>query len=170
MDKITLFTAVTAAAVVLQALVLVGILIALRKSSSRVEALAEEVRGKALPAIDTAQTIMNNSREKLDTILTNVQQTSTVVRGQVDRMDKTLNDVVDRARLQVIRADELITRTIDQVEEATDAVQQTVVSPVRQISGILQGVSVGVEAFLRGRSGRRRTGNGVGVPDDDMSI
>jgi methyl-accepting chemotaxis protein len=170
MDKITLFTAVTAAAVVLQALVLVGILIALRKSSSRVEALAEEVRGKALPAIDTAQTIMNNSREKLDTILTNVQQTSTVVRGQVDRMDKTLNDVVDRARLQVIRADELITRTIDQVEEATDAVQQTVVSPVRQISGILQGVSVGVEAFLRGRSGRRRTGNGVGVPDDDMFI
>jgi len=170
MDKITLFTAVTAAAVVLQALVLVGILIALRKSSSRVEALAEEVRGKALPAIDTAQTIMNNSREKLDTILTNVQQTSTVVRGQVDRMDKTLNDVVDRARLQVIRADELITRTIDQVEEATDAVQQTVVSPVRQISGILQGVSVGVEDFLRGRSGRRRTGNGVGVPDDDMFI
>src|SRR5690242_16854709 len=111
MDKITLFTAVTAAAVVLQALVLVGILIALRKSSSRVEALAEEVRGKALPAIDTAQTIMNNAREKLDTILTNVQQTSTVVRGQVDRMDKPLNDVVDRARLQVIRADELITRT-----------------------------------------------------------
>ena len=170
MDNITIFTAVTAAAVVLQALVLVGILIALRKSSSRVEALAEEIRGKALPAIDTAQTIMNNSREKLDTILTNVQETSTVVRGQMDRLDKTLNDVVDRARLQVIRADELVTRTIDQVEEATEAVHQTVVSPVRQISGILQGVSVGVEAFLRGRSGRRRTGDGVGVPDDDMFI
>lgn len=170
MDNITIFTAVTAAAVVLQALVLVGILIALRKSSSRVEALAEEIRGKALPAIDTAQTIMNNSREKLDTILTNVQETSTVVRGQMGRLDKTLNDVVDRARLQVIRADELVTRTIDQVEEATEAVHQTVVSPVRQISGILQGVSVGVEAFLRGRSGRRRTGDGVGVPDDDMFI
>jgi hypothetical protein len=170
MDNITIFTAVTAAAVVLQALVLVGILIALHKSSSRVEALAEEIRGKALPAIDTAQTIMNNSREKLDTILTNVQETSTVVRGQMDRLDKTLNDVVDRARLQVIRADELVTRTIDQVEEATEAVHQTVVSPVRQISGILQGVSVGVEAFLRGRSGRRRTGDGVGVPDDDMFI
>lgn len=170
MDNITIFTAVTAAAVVLQALVLVGILIALRKSSSRVEALAEEIRGKAIPAIDTAQTIMNNSREKLDAILTNVQETSTVVRGQVDRLDKTLHDVVDRARLQVIRADELVTRTIDQVEEATEAVHDTVVSPVRQISGILQGVSVGVEAFLRGRGGRRRTGDGVGVPDDDMFI
>jgi len=170
MDNITIFTAVTAAAVVLQALVLVGMLIAMRKSSARIEALAEEVRGKALPAIDTAQTLMNNSREKLDTILTNVQSTTTLVRGQVERLDKTLNDAVDRARLQVIRADELLTRTMDHVEEATEAVQHTVVSPVRQISGILQGVSVGVEAFLRGRPGRRRTGNGMGVPDDDMFI
>ena len=40
------------------------------------------------------------------------------------------------ARLQVIRADELLTRTLDRVERTSDMVHTTVVSPIRQVSGI----------------------------------
>jgi len=45
---------------------------------------------------------------------------------------------VDRTRLQVIRADELLNRTMDRIEETTDVVHRTVVSPVRQLSGLVQ--------------------------------
>jgi hypothetical protein len=52
------------------------------------------------------------------------------------------------------------------VEETTDAVQKTVVSPVRQISGLAHGLGVGIEAFL----GKRRKREPVRVPQDEMFI
>ena len=70
-------------------------------------------------------------------------------------MDATVNDVVDRARLQIIRADELLSRTLDRVEETSDMVHKTVVSPVRQFSGLIQGVTAGIE-FLFGGRGRKK--------------
>ena len=89
-----------------------------------------------------------------------------MVREQIQRIDATLSDLVDRSRLQVIRADEMLTRTLDKVEETTDAVQKTVVSPVRQISGLAHGLGVGIEAFL----GKRRKREPVRVPQDEMFI
>ena len=55
--------------------------------------------------------------------------------AEIERLDATVNDIVDRTRLQVIRADELVNRTMDRVEETTEMVHRTVVSPIRQLSG-----------------------------------
>ena len=73
----------------------------------------------------------------------------------MQRVDAAMNDVVDRARLQVIRADELLSRTLDRVEQTTDLVHKTVVSPVRQVSGLFQGVMAGMEFFFSGRNRQR---------------
>jgi hypothetical protein len=74
---------------------------------------------------------------------------------------------LDRARLQVIRADELLSRTMDRVEETTDMVHRTVVSPVRQMAGVVQGLSAGLD-FLLGSRRRRRSE--VNAPQDEMFI
>jgi hypothetical protein len=65
----------------------------------------------------------------------------------------------------VIRADEMVTRTMDKVEETSEKVQHTVLSPVRHVSGILAGLSAGVNAFF---TGQKRRGNGA--PNDEMFI
>jgi hypothetical protein len=84
----------------------------------------------------------------------------------MERIDATLTDIVDRTRLQVIRADEFVNSTMDKLEETREAVQRTVVSPVRHISGLMHGVTAGVEAFFS----RRRPRSGVSVPQDEMFI
>jgi len=109
-NLVTLFIAVTAAAVLLQAGILAGMYLAMRKSSARMEALADEVKTKALPTLETAQQILTELRPKLTLIADNLTETTHSVRSQVERMDATVDDVVDRARLQVIRADELLSR------------------------------------------------------------
>ena len=76
-------------------------------------------------------------------IADNLMETTISVRSQVERMDATVSDAVDRVRLQVIRADELLSRTLDRVEETSDMVHNTVISPVRQFSGLIQGVTAG---------------------------
>jgi archaellum component FlaC len=171
MDKLTVFIALTGIAVLLQAGVLLAMYITMRKSSERMEALANEVKTKVLPALQKAQEGFSELRPKFDVIFDNVQDATAMIRGQVERVDATVNDVVDRARLQIIRADELFSRTLDRVEQTSDLVHKTVVSPVRQLSGLMQGITVGLEFLLGGRSrknGRRQERRPV--PQDEMFI
>ncbi len=168
MDKLTIFIAVTSAAVVLQMLIQLGMFLAMRKTGARIEALAGEVRGKALPAIEQAQAMLTELRPQVNNILGNVSHSTELVRGHMTRLDATVHDALDRTRLQVIRTDELISRTLDKVEDTTEAVHSTVMSPVRQLSGIMHGISVGLGFLMGGRSRNGR--ETVGVPQDEMFI
>jgi ElaB/YqjD/DUF883 family membrane-anchored ribosome-binding protein len=143
----------------------------MRKSSERVEAIALEVKTKVLPTVEQAQAMLTEVRPKLEVIAENLQQSTTLVRSQLHRLDATVNDVVDRTRLQVIRADELLTRTLDRVEQTSDMVHETVISPIRQLAGLMQGITAGLEFLFAGR-GRRNGGSDVRrpVPQDEMFI
>jgi len=166
-NLLTISIAVTAAAVVLQAGILVAMYLAVRKSSARMEALTTEVKTKVLPTAETVQSMLVDLRPKIENLITNSSEISRTIRGQVERLDATVNDVIDRTRLQVIRADDLLSRTMDKVEETSEIVHRTVVSPVRQLSGLLRGLSVGMEAFL---GSKRRHREAVTVPQDEMFI
>lgn len=166
------FIAVTAAAVLLEAGILTALYLAVRKSSERMEAVALELKTKAVPTLESAQAMLTELRPRLTVIADNLMETTISVRSQVERVDATVSDAVDRARLQVIRADELLSRTLDRVEETSDVVHQTVISPVRQFSGLIQGVTAGIEFLLGGR-GRRNGGSREArraVPQDEMFI
>ncbi len=179
MDNVTIFIAVTAAAVVLQMLILLGMLIAVLKMKAKMEALAAKVedttstvQSKVLPLLDEAKIIQQNvksfietARPKIDVVLDNAAQITTTAKDGAQRVETTVNDVVDRIRLQVIRGDEMLTRTMDRVEETSEKVQHTVMSPVRQVSGIVQAIGVGVGSFFN-QQRRRRNGG----PSDEMFI
>jgi uncharacterized membrane protein len=171
-NLIPLFIALTGIAILLQAIVLLLLYLGVRKSSAHMEALADEVKAKALPALESAQTLLRELTPKLHIIAENLTETTHSVRAQVERVDATVSDAVDRSRLQIIRADELLTRTLDRVEETSEMVHKTVVSPVRQVSGLIQGLTAGIE-FLVGSRARRNGGSGEArraVPQDEMFI
>ena len=172
MDKTTVFILLTGIAVALQAGVLLAMYLAMRKSGERMEAFAAEVKTKVLPTVEQAQVILTEVRPKLHVIIDNLQESTTLMRAQVHRVDAAVNDVVDRARLQVIRADDLLTRTLDRVEETSDIVHKTVTSPVRQLAGLMQGITAGLEFLFGSREGRngRRREERAPVPQDEMFI
>lgn len=167
MDNLTIWVAVTSVAVALQAFAMLGMFFALRKTAAKVEGLTEEVRTRILPTVDLVNSTVTDLKPRIETIVVNVSESSTLLKGQLERLDATVSDVVDRTRLQVIRADELINRTMDKVEDATEAVHKTVVSPVRQLSGLLHGVTAALEFLRHGKNGKRE---GVSVPQDEMFI
>jgi len=173
MENLTpLFIALTAIAILLQAGVLIAIFVVLRKTSTKMEELATEVKTKVLPTIAQAEAMLTEVRPKVETITEQVQESTTIIRNEIERVDATVNDVVDRARLQIIRADELFTRTLDRVERTSEIVHKTVVSPVRHVSGLMHGISAGLE-FLFAARGRKNGGSREArqpVPQDEMFI
>jgi hypothetical protein len=172
MDKLTVFIALTGFAVLLQAGVLLAMYFAMRKSGERMEALASEMKTKVMPTVEQAQQMMTQMRPQLEVIVDNIEGATSVIRSQIERVDATVTDAMDRARLQIIRGDELLTRTMDRVEHTSEMVQKTVVSPVRQLSGLMQGITVGLEFLFGGRN--RRNGSSREerrpVPQDEMFI
>ncbi|HXY78239.1 MAG TPA: hypothetical protein VEH47_05455 [Candidatus Acidoferrales bacterium] len=167
-NLLRIFIFVTGFAVILQALIMVALYLAFRNSTAKMEALATEVKSKALPTMETVQSLLVEIRPKIDVMTTNLSESSTLVRNQLGRLDATLSDALDRARLQVIRADELLNRTMDKVEETSEVVHKTVISPLRQVNGLMAAISTGVEVFLGQK--RRHPKNGAGVPQDEMFI
>jgi hypothetical protein len=170
-EKLTIFIAVTSAAVVLQMLILAGMFFTMRKLAGQVMGIADEFKTKALPLLDDTKhlqadvkKLLETSSPKVELVLDNAAAITTSAHAAIGRAETTLNDVLDRARLQIIRADELVTRAMDQVEETSDKVTHAVSTPVRHASGIVQGISTGFGAFF-GNKRARKSG-----PSDEMFI
>jgi uncharacterized protein YoxC len=151
---VTVFIAVAAVAIVLQMFILLGVSAALKKTSKRVDWMVDELNQRGFPLLQRVQGLVDESSPKINTILDNMTETSSMMRGQVQRIDATVNDIVDRTRLQVIRADEMVSRTMDRVEETTSMVQHRVLSPVRHASGLMQAVSATVSTLMGRRNSR----------------
>ncbi|MGA2697228.1 MAG: hypothetical protein ABSE92_14285 [Terriglobales bacterium] len=156
MNYLPIFVAVTSVAIVIQTGILIGMFLALRKTAEKLDTVTSHVNATILPAVDLTREMLVELRPKIENIATNLSETTTIIRTQVERVDATLTELVDRARLQVIRTDELVGRAIDKVEDATESVQKTVSIPVKQLSGIMRGVSAGLD-YLATQKRRQAT-------------
>ena len=139
--QMTIFVALTAIAVTLQA----GILVAIFLSVARVEKDTRKLR-KTLD-------------ERVGPILDDVEQIAAGLRSQVDKIDR-ITDVMDgRLRVQISRLDSLITDALDKVEDAGGAMRENVAGPMREAAAVLQGVRAALANLSLRRSRRRDSGS-----------
>jgi len=160
------FIAVTSVAVVLQTLILLGMYISTRKLSQRVEALSTKVEEQALPLIGTVRGIVDESAPMIRTVVTNLTETSNLVRAQAGEINDAVTEIVDIARTQAAKADILATRTMQRVDLTAEALQHTVTSPARHFSALMEGVAAGFGEYLAGNKARRAKA----APGDEMFI
>ena len=149
------FVAVTSIAVVLQTLILAGMYFSTRKMSQRDGSAFHAVEEQVLPLVEKVRGIVDESSPKIQTVITNLAETSALVRTQAGQIDEAVTEIVGIARAQANRADELATRTMQRVDMTAARVQHTVNAPVRQFSALMEGVMAGVGKFVSGRKARR---------------
>src|SRR5690349_8700466 len=102
-------------ALVVQIGILIAILTAVKNSTKRLESLADEVQRRALPTLDAAQDLLTKTKPKIEEIIANAAESTATMRSQIARLDDTVTDIMDRTRLHVIRADNLVGNTLDRV-------------------------------------------------------
>jgi hypothetical protein len=170
-DKLTIFVAVTSAAVVLQMLVLLGMYVALRRLSAQVISATHEIKSKVLSLSESGkhlvgetQKTLETSSQKVGSVLDKAVAITTTAYSGIGRVEGTVNDILDRAQLQVIRADRTITRAMDQVENTTGKVAHTVTMPIKHANGLVRGVGAGVSSFFTQKRSRKS------APADEMFV
>lgn len=166
-NLLTVFIAITSVAVVLQMLILLGIYLTMRRTTTQVHDIAMDFQRRATPLIENARDILADATPKVKEITSNLAETSATLKKQAVTLGDTAVELAVRAKNKVVAADEIVTRTLERVEKTTGAVQNSVLLPVRRVNGILQGISVGIGAFLNqkreGREERKRSTNDEGM-------
>lgn len=165
---LVIFIGISSLAILIQAVILIALYASTKKTAAKVEVLVAEFQEHGVPALKLAHAMLEENKSKVDEIVENFSAVSTTAREQLVRVDATLTEVIERTRMQVIRADELASRTMDKVEETTEIVQQSVLTPVRAISGVMSGLSAGLGMLLASRRARKHGQHHI--PSDDMFI
>lgn len=152
---LTVFIAVTAAAVVLQAAILVASYLRLAKLDEETKGLRRQLSEQAGPILHNVEEISLTVRENSRLMFDDLSALSHDARRQIEKFDRLTDEFADRLRLQIVRLDELLTQTLESLEKAGSTLKENVVGPVREAAAVLQGVKAAID-FLNARRGRSR--------------
>jgi hypothetical protein len=159
------FVIVAALAIVSQTLILFVLYRATKQSAARMESIVGRLEAQSSPILATSRAILEDAQPKLAEITSNLAESTALVRSHVADLADTTSEIAARARLQAARLDDLMTSTVDRIEITTEAVQHSVLGPIRRIHALVQAVSAGV-GFLRANRSRRKS-NGDSLKDDE---
>jgi hypothetical protein len=150
---IAIFVVITIA-VVLQMLILGGMFLQFRQSSREVHDAVHEMQKKLDPLIFRVGRILENSEDRISSIVSDAAEMTRLARGQAQQIDRVVSEALDRTRSQIIRADSIITGTLEAIEDAGVRLRRSVYGPLQQASAVLKGIRTGID-FIRGeRAGR----------------
>jgi len=161
------FIVVAALAIVIQTIVLVAMFASLRVTTLQMTRIATELQAKVDPILVRSSRILENSEDRINSVLSDAAEITQLARSQVQKVDKVMTEAAERLRVQILRADQMVTGTLEVVEEAGSTVRKTVWGPVNQVSAILKGIKVGLDAFRRPNN---RHGSDAVTQDEELFI
>jgi hypothetical protein len=153
-----LFIAVATVAIVIQMAILLAMLIQLRSAIGTFTRIALQLQARLDPILTRTNRILEDSEERIASIMGDGAEIARLARGQAQKVDRVFTDMVERLRIQVVRADHILTGALEVIEETGSAFRSKVWKPVHQASAVLKGIKAGLE-FIR--SGKR--------PDSDAA-
>jgi methyl-accepting chemotaxis protein len=148
--------AVTAAAVLLQAFVLLAMYLGLKKSSAALLEKIEDLKSSINPFVDDAKGFLDNAKSflervgpKVDGSATDIADITRRLRVQAAEIEASAAEVHEFVRKQTSRIDEMLSGLLNSVDRATTYVVDVVSGPVRQVAGVMASIRAIVESLRR---------------------
>ena len=152
---VAVFVCVAAAAIVLQAAILVAMFLQMRRTTDRMERFTADLESRLTPILTRVQILLEDTQPKITEMVADAAHVVYLARAQAQKVDRVFTEASDRLRGQLVRADRIVTGALEAVEDAGSKFSHNVWRPVRQVSALMQGIKVGID-LLRSRRGRRR--------------
>ncbi len=157
------FVGMVAVALIVQAIALIAMAVGAAKARKRGLEIVEELRLKLMPIMDNTHSFIQDTAPKVKIITENFVETSHVVRAKAQEFDVTASDLNSKARAQAARVDGIVTSALNTTTDVAETIQRGIKVPLREVSGIINGVKAGldvlvgrVKGFGSGRTGTRR--------------
>ncbi|MFQ5817512.1 MAG: hypothetical protein ACE5H2_06095 [Terriglobia bacterium] len=159
------FVGLTALAVLLQAGVLTATYLQLRRMSNEMSELRQRYNDRLDPLLTHLNDILRTVQVSSQRIMDDVTTITKTTRNQVEKFDRVSDELSDRVRLQIIRLDELLTRTMSAVEQAGEKVERSLTGPMREAVAVVHGVKTALDILTQ-----RRKRGGQAAAEEELFI
>jgi hypothetical protein len=156
------FVGMVAIAMVGQAVALIVMAVGAGKARKRGLEIAEDLRVKVMPIITGTHELIRDNSPKVKVITENFVETSHIIRSKAQEFDVTASDLNSKTRAQAARVDGMVTSVLNTTAEITDSIQRGIKIPVREVTGMVNGLKAGLDVlvgrakgFGSGRNGPR---------------
>lgn len=146
------FIVIAALAIVIQMGVLVAMFFQLKVAIQEVTKVTNELQNRMGPILLRVSRILDDSEERVHSIMTDAAEITRVARTQAQKVDRVFSEAIERLRVQILRADQILTGTLEVIEDTGSKFKNSVWRPVQQASALIKGIKVGIDV-LRGRRG-----------------
>jgi uncharacterized protein YoxC len=150
-----IFLCIIALALLAQAVGIIVMSMFGAKLLHRVNGIANIVETKTGPIMDRTAGILKELEPKLKNVSDSAEHISSTVRVKVDELSITVSELNDtlreingRTRVQVVRADGIVTDALKATEEISHSVQHSIKVPVKQIAGVIAGVRAAIDTLV----------------------
>src|SRR5205823_3445603 len=150
-----IFSIVAALALVVQVVILTALFLQTRRTSENLNRLVSEVQSRMGPILTRVQILLDDMQPKISSMVNDASHIVYLARGQAQKIDRVFTDAADRVRGQLVRADRILTGTLEAVEDAGAKIKHSFWQPVQKASALVQGIKVGLD-ILRSRRRRRQ--------------
>lgn len=141
------FVAFTGVAVLMQALVLLGIFISLTKAAKSALEVTEDLRSTVVPLVQSTRELIERVTPQFLAASQNMLDLTEGIRAETSAIRENAGDILDRVHRQTVRLDHMLTVGFDSVDRATAAIESAVLRPVRQVNTILNTARAMVSAY-----------------------
>jgi len=162
------FIVIAAVAIVLQMLILLSMAMQMRTSIEKFTRIATDLQSRIDPILVRTSRILEDSETRIASIMGDAAEVTRIARGQAQKIDRVFTETVERLRIQVIRADQILTGALEVIEDTGSKFRRGLWVPVQQASAILKGLKVGLD-YLRGERSRPRSEAGA-RQDEELFI
>lgn len=128
--------------------------------------LADQSKVQAAQLMAKAQEIADLSKTQAGELMTKVNEIADLSKAQVLKLDGVVTDATERAKVQMDRAELVIDDTVSRVHESVATVHNGIMRPIREVSGVAQGVRSALAHLLRGN----RPAVNQATQDEEMFI
>lgn len=146
------FSIVAAIALVVQVAILIGLFLQLKRTTESINRMVSDLHTRMGPILTRTQILLDDTQPKIAHLVEDASQMVYLARAQAQKMDKVFSEAADRLRGQLVRADRIMTGTLEAVEDAGAQVRRSFLGPVQKVSAVVHGIKIGLDVL---RSRRR---------------
>jgi len=161
------FIIIAGIAIVIQMAILLAMFVQMRSAIENFTKIANDLQSRVDPILTRVNRILEDSEDRIASVMGDASEITRLARGQAQKVDRVFTEAVERLRIQVIRADQILTGAIEVIEEAGSRVRRTVWGPFQQASAVLKGLKVGLD-LIRGQ--QRRPQSDAATQDEELFI
>jgi uncharacterized protein YoxC len=161
------FSIVAAIALVVQVGILIGLFLQLRKTTESINRMVTDLHTRMGPILTRTQIMLDDTQPKISALVEDASHMVYLARVQAQKMDKVFTEASDRLRGQLVRADRILTGTIEAVEDAGAQVRRNFLGPVQKISAVVHGIKIGLDVLRSRRREPEGRAEREGVEQED---